>query len=86
MFNAKKISGQILNSNHTRSISKEWTIAALWVSNLLDTARGLGLDVSMLLRDSEINEALLRDRDEHLPLLVWHQLAEKIQRASGQKT
>ncbi len=75
-----------MNYHHASSISKEWTIAALWISNLLDTARGLGLDASALLRDSEIGEAQLRDRNAHLPLQIWHQLAEDIQRISGEKS
>lgn len=57
----------------------------MWISNLLDTARGLGLDASTLLRDSEISEAQLRDRNAHLPLQIWVQLAEDVQRLSEEK-
>ena len=74
-----------MNINHTSSISKEWSVANLWISNLVDTARTLGIDGIKLLPKIGITEAQLRDRSSHIPLQLWHQFAQEIQQASNQK-
>jgi AraC-like DNA-binding protein len=74
-----------LNIHPTSSISKKWSVASLWVSNLLDTAQSLGIDRAQLLPEIDMTDAQLRDRNTHIPLQLWHQLAHEIQKISGER-